>query len=684
MTVLQNYITSCVLVNNRVNTANPNGTLSLPSSVILKGSGFEPITNPKPTAYDTFSDYVGLVDGDVVPKTGGDRWLNVGGVYGTNYKLDANKALGSRAFSFASTGVKALLTAPIKRSDGPPAAHDKLYVTWNIQFNEALTVPPQNNTGAHKLCRIWDHSSGDKMRMSYVAKAQGYLVYDNRGAAENVDMAHEYPSEAAWSDPNKYHRCEIYIDDVAGTHTLWIDGKKVMTASGTGHGIDSLLDDNYYIQVLGFDQRQASDSTTTLRHWLAEFYQQPSLARVELSNSPIYDDTVEQLRVYQRSESRSDNEIVIPEMFYGELDQSSPIYAYIVKTDGSVISYGQILEVETKSINGVGFGVGPDIILFDRFDGGSHGDPIVLGSPLIGDWYNDDINSFGAVTGTTYYEHDNRGWMATRLLSALTSPTTKAATGLTFRSFQELEEFRFSFRYKLPTGMKFPGCENPNTTNNGSSNWKLNWFGRWEEGAATGASVGQPDIIIPTNGSASQTVIGGNHFKAQTYDPADPQGDSIYFARSGTEENFISYYQKPESVEGLWDGTIDVVDTHGAGTQRRVSDEANPFYEHNGDIPNHSYNMFTFNGWMGNVGTGNTATYENVLPLMTDAYLAVGPNSRATIYLTDEPTLSASNKIYEIPPKSWTDTRIEYQPKPYEDLPYRHIIMANGTLRENV
>ena len=99
--------------------------------------------------------------------------------------------------------------------------------------------------------------------------------------------------------------------------------------------------------MIGYDIRNTAASETpdvnsTLLFNIAEFYQAPTAARVELSNDAIYTDSSYQKRVVQRVIPRTDTEIIIPDVFYGELDTSRNIYAHILKSDGSAIDYGEV------------------------------------------------------------------------------------------------------------------------------------------------------------------------------------------------------------------------------------------------------------------------------------------------------------------------------------------------------
>lgn len=348
---------------------------------------------------------------------------------------------------------------------------------------------------------------------------------------------------------------------------------------------------------------------------------------------------------------------------------------------GDALSSGDVSEQIT--ITGTGFGSGPNVILFDSFSGGNAGEVINHTAPEIGEWAGDNLLGSGSVAGPEYYEYNGRNWMTTRKLSEVLNNNTINLTGLRFLTSSDFSEFRFCYRQVLPTGFKFPGTSTPNTTNNNDSNWKMNWFGNSSAGNAAGAAGGEPDIILPTNGSAGDVWVSGNNINPRWYDYNESRWRGAYVGRSATEEDLFMYYQKPETTELGTDGVMEFGNSNASsGFGRKYSDQATIFQGQQGTVNPRVFDMFLFNGWMGNAGA---LGYENVMPLMTDAYLAVGPNSRACIVVSNASTLSASTEFAVIPPDSWSDTEVTATKKAHESsLDFNHLILADGTLRENL
>ena len=114
---------------------------------------------------------------------------------------------------------------------------------------------------------------------------------------------------------------------------------------------------------------------------------------------------------------------------------------------------GAVAEI---TVNGSGFGSGPNIALFDNFIG-SDGDS-AIGVSLIGDW--DNIDSYGTGVPKLYYDSTtNRTWFAIRDVDYLA--TSEWRISCLFKYFGPMTEFRISHRAWVPIGKKFPSEVTP-------------------------------------------------------------------------------------------------------------------------------------------------------------------------------------------------------------------------------
>lgn len=312
-------------------------------TITLSGSGLDAIANPKPSAYDNFNEYSSPSDGMLVPTGGGsDNW-GTSKASNADYELDSANPLPGRTYSAKSQGPKCALEGAKARADGPGRSNNEYYGTYWLYFNESLASPPQNDPfpRSDKIFRVWDSGDGLRTRVSWEGPAK-LAFYNKQGDLENDYIEFEYPPTTHLESPNdsQWHRVDLYLNATTGEGSVWIDGKKheYFTFQRDPTAASS---DKFHTDLVGYDASVSADLTSTLRQWIAEFYEQPTIARVELSNSSAYDESVAQTRYYQKTLSRSDTEIQF-EGFYGDLDTSAAVYAHVVKTDGTVIDWGQI------------------------------------------------------------------------------------------------------------------------------------------------------------------------------------------------------------------------------------------------------------------------------------------------------------------------------------------------------
>lgn len=304
-------------------------------TITLSGSGFGALANPLPAAMDDMS-YSGTADGVAPPAT---NWNSITGPFGDGYVVDEATQLPGRTRSLKAAGKKAYLFESKPLSGGRPRSVNSIYSTFWIRFNESTNTPPQPGLSSNKIIRVWDDVSKNGVSVAWQATNHPFLYVDNQGGNSTIST---YPTNSPfYNSPNQWHRVEYYSSvDGVGPIQLFLNGKKVSDLTGA---FKSSVGGSatFFTHLIGFDVSERVDVTDTMRHWLADFYEQPDLARVELSNSPTLDVSVEQERYYQESITRADSEVTF-KAFYGGLNLGSPVYAHIIKPDGTVIDWGQI------------------------------------------------------------------------------------------------------------------------------------------------------------------------------------------------------------------------------------------------------------------------------------------------------------------------------------------------------
>lgn len=342
-----------------------------------------------------------------------------------------------------------------------------------------------------------------------------------------------------------------------------------------------------------------------------------------------------------------------------------------------------------RTITGTGFGVGPNVVLFDRMDGG-HLETL---SPTrvadVGAW----TNSFADPgTAPKLYADRGRTWFSQRDPAFIDELSGQYKTGM-FLDFPATAEFRFSQRRWVPTDKHFPGAEEPGVfpTVSPTSVWKPTWMAGSDGTQLTGFGNddGQADVVFDSHVSTGSISTSGNSTIPKSQDVGSSSG-TIFTDFSFTAPTFTTWYQGGvESAEGVEDQTLDSLLITDIAQQRKFTQLAAPFAVNAGiwSTMTKAYSGMNFGGWVGN----QSDRAQNDLPLLADAYLAVGPNSQACILTSNAATLLASTEAYIIPPDRdgsgnpvWTDTEIKYTPVSYEELGFTHLILADGTLLENV
>lgn len=352
------------------------------------------------------------------------------------------------------------------------------------------------------------------------------------------------------------------------------------------------------------------------------------------------------------------------------LTSDSP--ASVVSSRALSLALGQD-QAYQRVIVGTGFGQGPNVVLFDRFDGENFEVVSPNRQADIGVW-----DGYGFIAGQEasftpkLYQYGGRTWLSIREADKIAS-STKHPVALD-KIFPAAKEFRLAHRQFVPPGFNFPGATTHGPMGD-SSSYKMVWVAGEDVTGSFGPTDGKADICIPTHMGGGSISFGGNSIH-----PRKPDGFTGFYSDHVVGvQNLHGWYQSgDESSDGAYDATIEVVLSNQNGFVRDVY--LGDTYKPNGeDPPTKDYSGLRVPGWF-----GNSADYVNTLALVGDIYLAVGPNSRACIITGNAPTLAACSESYIIAPDSWADTEIKYTPKGREDLPYTHLILADGTLRENV
>jgi hypothetical protein len=344
--------------------------------VTLTGSGFGAITNPAPTAYDFFDDYSAAAEGATVPQgsEAGSKWRSQANrQYQSGFEFDSDITLGNRPYSILAKGRKAHIDGlSAATGTGPDRQGGSFYGTHWIYLNESpYGAAHPDDLVSFKFARYWsdtdDDVNGDNDQSIRIS-----MLFRNGGPTDGGNITgHQLPylngvSEPVYYDKNvwsagKWIRFEYEITEEVsngdGTFNaygrVWIGGQLITTTKVSSGFSDTKipLSDRPYpsyglrTALIGSDPSPGGSISSTFRIRLAEVFERSDSARVELSNDPVFDDSAPQTRYCQLVDSWTDSSISIPEPFYGDLDESAPIYAFIISDGGasqSVINYGRV------------------------------------------------------------------------------------------------------------------------------------------------------------------------------------------------------------------------------------------------------------------------------------------------------------------------------------------------------
>jgi len=158
------------------------------------------------------------------------------------------------------------------------------------------------------------------------------------------------------------------------------------------------------------------------------------------------------------------------------------------------VDNNEIIEGQSLTINGVGFGSGPTVLLFDDFEGGINGNPLSTDLAPLGSW--DSVQT----PGHTSYSDLNTvsGNFAARFDSYDYPPNQHPV--IYARAPTSFDSFYVSWWGLIPSGDRFPGCDGY-----GGCNWKTVWV------LDDSNNVHDADVCIAANGHDPWLVFGNDY-----------------------------------------------------------------------------------------------------------------------------------------------------------------------------
>lgn len=291
---------------------------------------------------------------------------------------------------------------------------------------------------------------------------------------------------------------------------------------------------------------------------------------------------------------------------------------------------GSIADGSAITIVGTGFGdVGPEVVIFDDFEGGTVGEPIQTGpgSAALGEWaaLNTGIPRYGdefVVSGAQSFEADFTVDSSQQAFADLPDATT---------------EIFYSWWQYVPVGHNFPGENSVDTLN-----WKVIWLLGQDQYAG---GTGDDDILLAFlgDGAAPTAVFGGN-CSVYTEGAIWPE---IHTTKGEWKRLWVWDRGRTDATGGvkIWELRAD------EGVLQHA-DEANvPTLPTDCGGDPRQWETVAFNGY-GRLTPGPASAF------LDDFYVAVGPAAQARVEIGNAETYAASTKVTITTPSEWSDGSI--------------------------
>ena len=286
---------------------------------------------------------------------------------------------------------------------------------------------------------------------------------------------------------------------------------------------------------------------------------------------------------------------------------------FVSSVDTSKLGAGQL------TINGNGFGAGPSVKLFERFEDSSKtkaGNTIPLTSPTIGAWSSNDYAVYSP------YSQSHSGNYSARMQN---NPQ------LRFDFNPGIQEAFLIYWVRVPNGENFPGASTPGVFP-GVSSWKFAWFIDLDYKGASS------DLWIPAHYGNGGFQISGND--TNTISPN--LGNAWWSWNSWVR---IAVWMRANPSDPTAPGDVLF---HTVSQEKGVAENwmKHAVFDTDGPYPK-EYKYVNIPGWI-----------RSGAPLYDDIYLAAGPNSIAHVELTDDANYSKSHAVAVQPSTSWSSSKI--------------------------
>jgi len=273
---------------------------------------------------------------------------------------------------------------------------------------------------------------------------------------------------------------------------------------------------------------------------------------------------------------------------------------------------GNITNGQNITITGTAFGNnGPNVVLFDNFEGGSNGSPINIGenSATFGGW-NNTINSPRYSNSTSVSGHFS--FRADQSVHYLVYAQANLPANT--------RDIFMSWWLFLPAGTNYPG-----ESDDDGINWKQAWI--------QGDSTTDDDLVVPTKLGGSAWYITGNdtpYMNWTTVDFVKGEWKQLMVWVKGGHQGDGEFKFWDLTDQGLYvredDSNINTMNSDGVREKVRIN------------------------------GYGRRTS--NCYPTFDDVYIATGPSAQARVQIGNNSSYNDCTNLAILTPQSWNGSSI--------------------------
>jgi hypothetical protein len=316
---------------------------------------------------------------------------------------------------------------------------------------------------------------------------------------------------------------------------------------------------------------------------------------------------------------------------------------------------GTVAEGQTITLFGSGFGNGPNLVLYDEFEGGADGETISVAA-TVGSWAK--VGNPTDPTNAPWYDPVAHSGSHSMRAADFDGSGENVASA----KFPDTTEFFQSWWVQVPAGERFPGAGAPGRFPNKDlgecvSCFKMTWIsenGLWSGGGSDvvlGSWINGSAWIVGNSTPSTILVMGNEWWRWGKW-----MRISVWLKANGTSAG---------------QGKVRVLSEGEGWTYVNESISHQMTY----DSP-YRWNTMNVAGW----GAGGYLVYD-------DYYLATGPNAQARVEIGDAPTYAGSKNLALLTPVSWSDGAITavVRKGSFSNLnnAYLYVTDANGNVNAN-